>query len=43
MTFGRASHGFLASPGQMTTPEFLGVGFLIVIVALAWARFINEG
>lgn len=42
MTLGKFTHGFLATPAKLSTREFAGVAFILVIITIAWARFVNE-
>jgi hypothetical protein len=42
MTLGHFSFGFLAAPSKLSTIDFLGVCFLIVIVMIAWAHHVND-
>lgn len=42
MTLGHFSFGFLAAPSKLSTTEFLGVVFLLVVVMIAWAHHVND-
>lgn len=42
MTLGNFSFGFLAAPAKLTTTEFLGVAFILVIIMRAWAHHIDN-
>lgn len=33
---------FLASPAKVSTKEFAGIAFLVVVVAIYWSHFIND-
>lgn len=42
MTLGHFSFGFLAAPSKLSTTEFLGVAFILVIVMMFWANHVND-
>ena len=42
VTLGAFSWNFLASPAKLSTPEFFGVAFCVVAVAVYWSHFVND-
>lgn len=42
MSLGHFSFGFLAAPSKLSTPQFLGVAFIMLILMVAWAHHIND-
>lgn len=42
MTVGTATRHFFGLPGTLTWWEFLGVAFIVFVVARAWARHVNS-
>lgn len=41
-TLGHFSFGFLAAPSKLTTLEYIGVVFVIIVVMMAWAHHVND-
>jgi hypothetical protein len=42
MTLGGFSFNFLQSPAKLSTLEFVGVAFVVIFLAMQWARFVND-
>jgi hypothetical protein len=42
MTLGNFSFGFLAAPAKLSTVDYLGVVFILVVLMIAWAHHIND-
>ena len=42
MTLGNFTFGVVTSPAKLSTLDFLGVSFLIIIVMMAWAHHVND-
>ena len=42
MTLGNFTFGMVSSPAKLSTTDFLGVAFIIVIVMMAWAHHVND-
>jgi len=42
MTLGHFSFGFLAAPSKLSTVDFLGVVFILVVLMMAWAHHVND-
>lgn len=41
-TLGNFSFGFLAAPAKLSTLDFVGIAFVLVIVMMAWAHHVND-
>lgn len=41
-TVGHFSFGFLTTPAKLSTLDFIGVSFVMIIVMMAWAHHINN-
>jgi hypothetical protein len=42
MTLGHFSFGFLTAPAKLSTVDYLGLVFVLVILMMAWAHHVND-